>query len=457
MFDDVKENYDQCLTMMYSLFSEVHGHTFYSELFPSCERSDEFHSDYSHPNAIYYYQDISGDLRRRVMYSDTFDDDYFGYIHDNPMTLCSGLTYFGCANKLKNARDMHALIFDIDGVSVPNLRNLFQRCWLEFDPDDLFSAALPLPTYVVLSGTGIHLYYVFKEPIALYPNIKLQLKELKYALTNMLWHYHGTSEVKSVQYQSISQNFRMVGSINSKYGLKVVAFDTGNKIDLEYLNQFVSEKYRVDVNQRFTSHYSLSEAQINFPEWYEKVIVRRDKQKGKWLIKEDLYKWWLRKTLEAKGGHRYYTLLACVIYADKCCIPFERVKKDLQNVFNRLKNVDHINELTQSDVEAALEVYGTGCHTTPISYIERITAIRIDRNNRRNYRKRDVHLKLARMHRDMFQREKNAKWDDNNGRKPKKDIVQAWRKDNPQGRKIDCHRDTKLSRPTIDKWWNEVS
>lgn len=36
----------------------------------------------------------------------------------------------------------------------------------------------------------------------------------------------------------------------------------------------------------------------------------------------------------------------------------------------------------------------------------------------------------------------------------KQAIIQAWRKNNPGGKKIDCHRETGLSRPTIDKWWD---
>ena len=32
-------------------------------------------------------------------------------------------------------------------------------------------------------------------------------------------------------------------------------------------------------------------------------------------------------------------------------------------------------------------------------------------------------------------------------------LVQEWRTRNPVGRKIECHRDTGISRPTIDKYW----
>ena len=40
------------------------------------------------------------------------------------------------------------------------------------------------------------------------------------------------------------------------------------------------------------------------------------------------------------------------------------------------------------------------------------------------------------------------------GRPDKKAIVTEWRKNNPWGKKIDCQRETGLSRPTILKYWN---
>ena len=31
--------------------------------------------------------------------------------------------------------------------------------------------------------------------------------------------------------------------------------------------------------------------------------------------------------------------------------------------------------------------------------------------------------------------------------------ITEWRLNNPYGRKVDCHRDTGISRPTINKYW----
>ena len=97
---------------------------------------------------------------------------------------------------------MNALIFDLDGVGIGELRNLFLR----FDGDPKRVRRLP--------------------------------KSLKYDLTFRIWEYKGTSQLKAIQYQSINQGFRMVGSINAKYGTELVAFRTGERVTLDYLNAY---------------------------------------------------------------------------------------------------------------------------------------------------------------------------------------------------------------------------
>ena len=34
-----------------------------------------------------------------------------------------------------------------------------------------------------------------------------------------------------------------------------------------------------------------------------------------------------------------------------------------------------------------------------------------------------------------------------------KEIIKKWREKNPTGKKIECHRDTKIDPKTIRKWW----
>lgn len=133
------------------------------------------------------------------MLADTWEEDFYEYVESNPLTLCSGLVYRNRYNRLQNAQRMNALVFDLDGVGERELRNLLLR----FGKPAEWIRTLPMPTFLVASGAGLHVYYVFEDPVDLYLNIKLQLKALKYDLTFRMWEYKATSTRKEIQYQSI--------------------------------------------------------------------------------------------------------------------------------------------------------------------------------------------------------------------------------------------------------------
>ncbi|MCQ8260621.1 hypothetical protein NF418_03860 [Streptococcus suis] len=306
-----KKNYKEVEELLSFHYGEVKGEEFYRYIFPNNQDEGEMPGDYSKPNAIYLYKDPKDEgterkLRRRIMLNDTWEEDYKEFIENNPMTLCSGLAYRGRVNRLEYAQQMNALVFDLDSVGKDELLTLFSRIGKK--PG---LRTLPQPTFIVMSGTGLHIYYVFEKPIDLYPNIKLQMKQLKYDLTFKMWEYKATSQEKQIQYQSINQGFRMVGSRNDKYDLPVKSFKTGERVTLDYINSYADEeKNRVDIKKRFRpTQYSLEEAEEKFPEWYERVIVKGDKRAKRWDIKRDLYDWWLRQSYKVKGGHRYFYLM----------------------------------------------------------------------------------------------------------------------------------------------------
>lgn len=454
------ENYRECFEYLSAQYPQVGGYEFYRELFPDNENAGEQHTDYSHPNAVYLYRDEADQdqkkLRRRVMLNDTWEQDYMDYVEQNPMTLCSGLVYRRRSNKLENAQRMNALIFDLDGVGLREIRNLFLR----FGGDPELLRRLPMPTYLVLSGTGLHVYYVFREPIDLYPNIKIQLKSLKYDLTFRMWEYKATSQVKAIQYQSINQGFRMVGSVNAKHGTELVAFRTGEPVTLDYLNAYAKPENRVDVNKPFRpSKMTRAEAREAYPEWYQRVVVEGNKKRKKWDIAgkvhgDDpyaLYHWWLRQVGEIRGGHRYFFLMSLAIYAYKCDVPKEKLRRDMQQAFLTLQGVEHENALTEDDIKSALEAYDKEYFNFTIRDIEALTDVRIDRN-KRNGRKRDQHIKVMNAIRDVLH--PDGEWRNKDGRPSVAQTVRAWREAHPDGKKIDCERDTGLSRHTVLKWWD---
>ena len=438
-------------------FEEVNGLDFYKDLFPNCENQGEYNMNYSKPNAIYLYHDQDKNKkRRRIMLRDTWEQDYVDYVESNEGTLCSGLSYRGRANKLQNAQHMNALIIDLDSVGLNEIRNLFAFCNAPRDN----SYACPMPTYMVASGTGLHLYYVFQQPIDLFPNIKVQLKSLKYALTFKLWRYKDTSKLKKVQYQSINQSFRMVGSTNNKYNVPLRAFQTGNKVTIDDLNICVKEQDRVDIQKRFRpSKMTREQAKEQFPEWYQRVVVEGNIRRKKWNIAgqtghngDELYLWWLNRAGEVQGGHRYFFLMCLVIYACKCDIPKKRLKEDMQTAFRELSKIEHINPLTQDDINSALEVYSKEYYNFTIADIEKLTDIRIERN-KRNYRKQELHLERARAVQNIDY--PNGEWRNKDGRPTKEQIVQEWKKNHPDSKPKDCIKDTGLSKNTVYKWWQK--
>ena len=78
--------------------------------------------------------------------------------------------------------------------------------------------------------------------------------------------------------------------------------------------------------------------------------------------------------------------------------------------------------------------------------------------NKRNGRKQADHVKLMNFVRDEINGNKN--WRDGNGR-PKgssqqKKVVEKWREKHPEGKKVDCIRETGVSKKTVYKWWKEI-
>lgn len=454
----LSKNYDEQIAFFSNQFDEIDGYDFYRFIFPNNENRGEFNTDFSKPNAIYLYQDEKDQgtkrrLRRRIMLNDTWEEDYMTYVEGNPSTLCSGLAYRNRTNKIANAQSMNALIFDLDGVGLYELRNLFLR----FGNDPTKLRTLPMPTFVVSSGSGLHVYYVFKEPIDLYPNIKLQMKTLKHELTFRMWEYKSTSQEKAIQYQSINQGFRMVGSVNAKHGVEIKAFQTGERVSLDYVNQYVREPFRVDINKPFRpSQMTREQAKEKYPEWYQRVVVEKNRKHQKWDIKGKqgyaLYEWWLRQSDSIRGGHRYFFLMCMAIYACKCDVPMKKLKEDMYRMFDKLQDIEHGNPLTEYDIESALEAYDKEYFNFKIADIEKLTDVRIERN-KRNHRKQEQHVKfmngIKTIKKQMGEEVKEGR---PIGSGTKEQIVKEYIKDHPTENPTQIAKALNMSRTTIYKY-----
>lgn len=448
-----KQNYQVLNQILSSQYAEVNGYDFYRYIFPNNQNAGDFSGDYSQSNAIYSYWDedpsgaADGRFRRRIMLNDTWEEDYMKFVEQNPMTLCSGLTYHGRANRLKKAHQCNALAFDLDCVGENELRTLLLRIG---KPPRV--KTLPMPTFLVMSGTGLHLYYVFEEPLDLYQNIKTQLQNYKYDLTDRIWDYKSTTKLKTVQHQSINQGFRMVGSINNKYNLPIRAFRTGDKVSMEYMNQYVRhEKNKVDVTKRFPkTKYTLEEAKEKFSGWHEKVIIKGDKDRKLWDISPAVYRWWTGRVDEVTGGHRYHYMMCLSVYAIKCGIPYKDLKQDMDTIFFQLQNVEHTNALTKEDKIAALKAYDREHYNFTIEKISRLSGLPIQRT-KRNHRPQDFHLRIARSILEIMNEENGGALQ---GRPSKENKVKEYVKNNPEDNPTQIARALGISRTTVYKYIN---
>lgn len=442
--------YIEQIEYLESQYEEVYGYDFYRAVFPNNENQGEWNTDFSKPNAIYLYTDDKDKdserlLRRRIMLNDTWEDDYMEFVERNQTAFCSGLSYRRRANKLENAQHMNALVFDLDGVTGRNLEILFSR--FDLDPTHITGRTLPRPTYIVASGSGIHLYYVFDEPVELFPYIKSQMKSLKYDMTFRMWDYKSTTQNKDIQKQGINQGFRMVGSMNDKYNTVVRAFEVGDKVTLDYMNQYVKEQSRVDVRKRFRpTKMTKDQAKESFPEWYQKVIVDGDKSRNKWTCNEALYEWWKKQIDQIRGGHRYKFLMCMAIYAWKCDIPKSRLEKDLYDIFEEVADIEHDNDLTEFDVKCALEAYDDHLHNFTIDDVVHETNVQIQRN-KRNGRTQAQHVRRMTLLRDDDY--PDGSW---RGNQSKEQLVKDYLAEHPSDNPTQVAKALGISRPTVYKY-----
>lgn len=397
--------------------------------------------------------------------------------HSKHFCIMAPISYAGKSRVSKNARVMYALCVELDnlvtrGSEQVGLENLMHRYSER-------AHYIPQPTYIVASGSGLHLYYKFEQPLVLFPNTIQSLVRYKEELTKMIWVKNVTMTYtdETIQQESIFQAFRMPGT-KTKAGDRAAAFRTGEPVSIEYMNSFMRSNLKGsrDIEGVYRTDLPLAKAKELYPEWYDKVVVNKDKSRKKWAVSRRVYDWWLREIKEkTTDGHRYFCLKMLAIYAIKCGIYDERKNPNpvtreefesdawslLDDFKARGKRAD--NPFREDDVASAIQVYeDDDMITFPRTSIAHKSGIRIEPQVRRREKGRRLkqkdHIKMMNYMRDEVLQVKD--WRDGNGR-PRgsgtaQEKVQRWRLDHPMGKKAECVRATRLSKPTVYKWWNKA-
>lgn len=439
-----------------SMFEEVSYIDFYRDIFPEGSLEKKGVYEEGKYNAIACSIGVGENKNKRYIVTDDLEilDELAS---GDDFCIIRPISFIGKSAKSENARNLYAMTIDLDGVKyrsnwdflitqITNGHNMLAFVW-----------GLPMPTYLVSSGTGIHLYYVFEKPIPLFKNVVDELQKLKNRITWQAWTQGASTLHDFVQYESLFQGFRMVGSI-TKIGTRCRAFKVGEKVTIDYLNRYVPQEYQAK-SIVYHSNLSLKRAKIDYPEWYEKRIEKKQ-PRGTWVCKKDLYNWWIMKVMGgAREGHRYWCIMTLCTYAKKCDVSFEKLEADAYGLIPFMNSLG--SEFTEDDVLHALQAYDDNYITYPIKTIEERTDIKINRN-KRNGRKQSAHLERARAVQNIDYPE--GEWrgrplgskDKQPRESSKAKSIKAYLLEHPTASKNEVTRNTGFDHKTVAKWYDQI-
>ena len=420
--------------------------------------SNEFHTLKANPIILGSW---NGHIKREILFEDTFEQQLHKF-QQADWAITNGVTYWGKRN-LGNAQvELRAFIIDLDGITPKLFNNFLNAVHSDcLDGHGLF----PIPNYIIMSGTNVHLYYLLDASIGLDYDTKYKLKNLKYGLIKRIWNPN-TSELEKPQYQGLNQGFRLIGG-KTKNGGVTRAFEFyRHPYSIMELNEYVDKEYEaydifedVEINKEPTlkPHLTLEEAAKKYPSWYQRVVVDGgDPKPKKWVVKKDLYDWWLRKlwtTGVVSYGHRYFCIMALAIFAAKCgLLERKKVKEDamaLKDTFNSIKPDE---PFTEHDIDSALECLDLRYCTFPRKDLERLTAVAMPAN-KRNGRSQADHLQMIR----GFKEVKTKLGEDVKGGRPKgsgtkQQLILDYAKKHPNESQRQVSKALGISLPTVNKW-----
>lgn len=363
--------------------------------------------------------------------------------------LLGGSTYFKEFVSKQTAKDVHAFIIDMDNVWSGVLLRALQDDW------NTEKETLPKPTYIVNSGTGLHLYFLLDEPI---PHYQCNAEGID-SLYRALAVQQTTKRIYlQKQVQWFGQDFRMAGSLN-KYGWRNEVFKVGEKWDIDELGKAVGLK---DV------HFVRYGEKRTKPVSERQRTKNRPKRKG-WRCNRGFYDYTLERCRnETKEGTRYMSMCALTVIAWKCNVPIAEVERDLLGLLPNY-NDGAVRQIKEQEVHHALLMYNERAMLTQRERLQDWIGWKYQPKTNRHYGRQVFKRKKSEEARErglsntnlevrgwtvrdaMYP---NGEWRNKDGRPIAQQTVQSWREAHPAGRKADCIRETGISKPTVLKWWD---
>lgn len=394
-------------------------------------------------NAWSFYEDVFGTLSITTPAIDRMFNrcvrmplyDLIDYSMGQAELFVSTCTYFKDYYNAKGLMDVYAFVIDLDSCWSGGLDAVLRNGWQNNTKGNYF---LP-PTYIVNSGTGLHLYFVLERPVPAFSKQMLEIKNLyrKMAMHQSMRPFVGARP----EVHWVGQTFRIPGSL-SKKGMVVRAFkmDFGRKYDIQEL----AAAYGVDYQFRYRGEHE------DYPEQEQKKERPSGTKKKGWYTNRAFFDYCVRQVPDkTHQGHRYMTMCALSAIAFKCHVPKWELKETLTGFLpDWNKGKVGADRVEHWEVNAAMKMYNERAYEMRREVIEEYFGWEF-KPIKRNGRKRAEHIKLMNFVRDEING--NVEWRYKQPSAEQK--VKEWLQQNPNGKKADCIRETGLSKPTVYKWW----
>ena len=337
----------------------------YGKLASPAEYYEDMYGSYGNEIMPYTMSDATPAIQRarnidEVLQIAVFRNDIYTY-------SCS---FFGGWPKERLVKDVYAFVIDLDGVSPADLRVLLKR----------EIKKLP-PTYVVNSGQGLHIVYMFKVPVACYTKRKKALKQAIRALAKKF-------KVPTYGYKvdptaTLVHPYRVAGS-RTKLGQTAKAYKIGEKrevvemLKLLNIDTYLFEKHEKKQTTQRKASYNNDVAVL---------------PTGRVRFYDSTYE---RVRHEVDEGHRYLSLFALAIIAYKCRVPREQAEEDISDLVDLFNQKEHVKRVRENEIEKAMTGYSQKFVRVTSYTLEEYLGFAFHRKTKRNGLKQGEHLQIAR-------------------------------------------------------------
>ena len=456
-------------TLLRGLYEEVSPYTFYEELYCDKTLDDSVVVTFGDDHKLEWCE--HNPIQKTIKAMSMAEAIEMGFNYAN--MYLPPCTFFNNYNSSKCMENLYAIVVDFDGDKDGVSKELMDWLIKRINDDNEFVS----PTFLTNSGHGLHLWYVFDKPLPMYASNKRLMRDLYAAIHQTLNDLNAKP-----QRHHITQAYRIVGS-KTKINTVTTAFRTGDVYDVnELLKQFgvnvrLGEGESAPSEQMMKLAYAIRDKLgVAIPDedsWksvHEYIAENKDafnkistRNPSRRYRKADGSGWgsfdWYKRMkdsiiLKTPDGHRYTSLMAFMIIGYKCNIPFDQVKRDEDDIIlkwqMREKSFPHrFNDEYRDRID---NCYSEKYLKVTKEQLEDWLGFEMHSSFRRNGRNRELHMKIMSGTRDILH--PNGSWRNKEGAPTKEEIVRQWRKEHPTGKKIECERDTGLSRHTVLKYWN---